>query len=682
VPLTVSIRFLTGHAHLHPWNAHHSDGRVEWPPSHWRFLRALVAAAGQGLTTLPTPYAPVLDELADEEDQIPLVRIAALLAVLSSPPEIWLPTTGGGHTRQFLPIHEGDTTKNSGSAVFDSFVTLSKNVPICFHWAGVSLSPSSLEDLRSVLKRLTYFGRAESWCDACATDAPPPVTANHTHWRCVCVEGQDKPLDWQGSDRTLERMLAPSWPLLPASVPGTLAHDAIDVFSEIRRPAQNESMVGLDSAANFKSFVAKWPERLELRAAPSPSAKRLKPWNLVARGDWTDEQLDLCVNASGLEKPDLKTLSNLLKKRVEITSAFDSWSKTLSADATESRIGLLLLRCLLRASGEDMKDGLQRPVGTRWVHYAVPRAIYQLPKRSPERVRRQEPNIDLIRFTLNTATVNRPVLPQLADTLLVADKLRAAALAWHNQVARDYPEDQRHPRNLCGREADDSIVQSNDHAFFWPTDEDDDGLIDHLSVFCPSGLMPVEVEALRRLLRIRQRGGRPDLLLTPVFLGCAEGFAPWTGKTTRFVSATPYFCPVHLGHGRSGGAVRSVTDQIRKSLLLTGAVKSVAELVRVEELLFSDNAPGESVLSGEPRYIRASLKAPDDPHPAGFSTGLFVDNGNRFIRALAFCRKRRHHVVNGNGRMFLLEFGTPRLTRPFSIGAQAHFGLGLFVPVV
>jgi hypothetical protein len=30
--------------------------------------------------------------------------------------------------------------------------------------------------------------------------------------------------------------------------------------------------------------------------------------------------------------------------------------------------------------------------------------------------------------------------------------------------------------------------------------------------------------------------------------------------------------------------------------------------------------------------------------------------------------------------MFLLEFAKPLPTRPFSIGSQAHFGLGLFVP--
>ena len=43
----------------------------------------------------------------------------------------------------------------------------------------------------------------------------------------------------------------------------------------------------------------------------------------------------------------------------------------------------LLLRCLLRESGQDIKDGLERPIGTRWVHYALPRVIYDVPRPKP-----------------------------------------------------------------------------------------------------------------------------------------------------------------------------------------------------------------------------------------------------------------------------------------------------------
>ena len=54
-------------------------------------------------------------------------RVGNLLAILAAPLEIWLPRTSGGHTRQFLPRHEGGTVKPTGSAVFDTFAVISKD---------------------------------------------------------------------------------------------------------------------------------------------------------------------------------------------------------------------------------------------------------------------------------------------------------------------------------------------------------------------------------------------------------------------------------------------------------------------------------------------------------------------------------------------------------------------------
>jgi hypothetical protein len=68
--LIISIRFLTGRAHLHPWQTHHSEGRVEWPPSQWRLLRALVAVAGRGLTSLTYP-----DEMPTAKSE-PVLEVA------------------------------------------------------------------------------------------------------------------------------------------------------------------------------------------------------------------------------------------------------------------------------------------------------------------------------------------------------------------------------------------------------------------------------------------------------------------------------------------------------------------------------------------------------------------------------------------------------------------------------
>lgn len=608
MPFCISIRFLTGRAHLHHWHAHHSDGKVDWPPSPWRLLRAIVSAAGAGMTSLPQP----LDESisATPEDSLPVSHLVKLLALLAAPPGIWLPRTSGGHTRQFLPMK----FKASGSAVFDSFAAVSKDTPIVFEWPDVQITENDEQftDLQMLLRRLTYFGRAESWCEATAhLGLPPRVLAGVSHWCCSGIDNDQKPIGREHVDFTIERTLAPELPL---------------------ETALKQQVVELLPRCFF-------PE--ERRKNDRRSAEFLR-------------------------------LENRLRQ-------------VLSREST----GQLLLRCLLRSSGEDIKDGLQRPIGSRWLRYSVPRAIYRVPDFRSQRVAEvAKPPVTLFRFALNTATVNRAVLPPLTDTLLFADKFRAAALAWHAHLKSD-----EHPRNLCGREADDSRVNGHDHAFFWPTDEDNDGFIDHVSVFCPSGFLPGEVEALRRLLRIGQRSRRPDLLVTPLFLGQAESFAPWRQTARLFVSATPYFCPVHLGHGKkSGGVTRSLAVECRRSLTLASVIRSAEEVSSILEIVFAGEADLANVANastltelrqsglGGGQFVGALLKAPDADLLPGMVRGLKVDRGNRFIPALAFCRRRRRHQINGFGRFLVIEFAAPRLARPFSIASQCHFGLGLFVP--
>lgn len=337
--LCISIRFLTGRAHLHHWHAHHSDGKVDWPPSPWRLLRALVAVAGTGMTSLPEP----LDEqIADTlDDAIPVSRLASLLAALAAPPKIWLPRTGGGHTRQFLPKE----FKSTGSAVFDTFATVSKETPIVFEWPDVDLAPDDqrFTDLQTLLRRLTYFGRAESWCDATAQkDRPASLKADEphqTHWCCDSVEPGVKLRGREYVDYTLERRLAPEIPL----------------DTRLR-----EQVVGILACLDVKFFESKTAKK---------TGKTTEKW-------------------------------------VKATPAkLAAFKKHL----TEEPEGVSLLRCLLRSSGEDIKAGLERPAGSRWVHYTVPRAIYQLPASAPRRtinLQTDAPRITLMRFALNTASVN------------------------------------------------------------------------------------------------------------------------------------------------------------------------------------------------------------------------------------------------------------------------------------
>lgn len=96
-----------------------------------------------------------------------------------------------------------------------------------------------------------------------------------------------------------------------------------------------------------------------------------------------------------------------------------------------------------------------------------------------------------------------PLMP--TDTLLVADKFRAAAIAIHEKVVDR--SGKHHPGSLCGPEENGDPCRGHQQAFFWPTDEDNDGFIDHVTVCCSggdgSGFEQREIDALRRLVRIR-----------------------------------------------------------------------------------------------------------------------------------------------------------------------------------
>jgi len=280
------------------------------------------------------------------------------------------------------------------------------------------------------------------------------------------------------------------------------------------------------------------------------------------------------------------------------------------------------------------------------------------------------------------------------------------------------PHEEFHPRNLCGREANGERCRDHSHAFFWPTDENNDGFLDHVTVYCPAGFEQSEVDVLRRLVRIKQRGGRPDLLVTPVFAGKADEFKPWQAMPVHsFVSATPYFCPLHLSHGKNGGGkLRPITPILKRGLVEQGINDDVA---RIDELVFDYDPVELTEIRGaietgttrepvpprqffpvieppstfpllstpdslcDPRYEGACIRNADDPqYPFGLAVGLLVDHGTRFIRTLSFCRHRRDAEVKGPGRLFRITFREPQPPRPFAIGDQCHFGLGLFVPAV
>lgn len=152
--VAVELNFLAGKYHATPWGHHVNEGNVEWPPSLWRFLRALVSVWKTSCR----------DNISEE-------RMINILDKLKAPPKYFVPPSTLAHTRHYMPIKEG--RKEDRALVFDSFVSLCPGDSLFIIWDEVDLSSDELSVLGELLKHLNYLGRAESWCCARLSDNPP-----------------------------------------------------------------------------------------------------------------------------------------------------------------------------------------------------------------------------------------------------------------------------------------------------------------------------------------------------------------------------------------------------------------------------------------------------------------------------------------------------------------------------
>jgi CRISPR-associated protein Csb2 len=153
---TLSIRFIGGHYHATPWDKAQNEGAVEWPPSPWRLLRALLASGYAKLPEwrdgTPPPLAKSLIE-----------RLADVL------PAYKLPPATGTHTRHYMPTNAKPTLVLDSRAVVGT-----SHAPLLVHWPiELTLEEQMLFDSLSL--RIGYLGRAESWTE-CESVSPLAFT--------------------------------------------------------------------------------------------------------------------------------------------------------------------------------------------------------------------------------------------------------------------------------------------------------------------------------------------------------------------------------------------------------------------------------------------------------------------------------------------------------------------------
>ena len=163
--LAIEFKFTANRYHATQWGRHVNEGVLEWPPSPWRILRAIVSAWRRTAPDLPAETVG-----------------GALELLASEPPNFRLPIASPGHTRHYMPRYEG--TKERTDLVIDSFVAVCPGEPLMAVWPNVELSEPQRTALAAILKNMGYLGRAESWCDASIADNVMetnchPLTAEH-----------------------------------------------------------------------------------------------------------------------------------------------------------------------------------------------------------------------------------------------------------------------------------------------------------------------------------------------------------------------------------------------------------------------------------------------------------------------------------------------------------------------
>ncbi|MFI2663402.1 type I-G CRISPR-associated protein Csb2 [Micromonospora carbonacea] len=158
--VTLAIRFPLGRYHATPWDRSVNEGAVEWPPSPWRLLRALVST---WYTRWPDLPAPTLD---------------GLLATLGDLPAYRTPPSQPGHTRHYLPDTDHTTGSTGGTALtLDPYLAIPRDQDLLVQWPA-TLTDEQRNILAKLVELIPYLGRADSVCEArlLATDEQPDDT--------------------------------------------------------------------------------------------------------------------------------------------------------------------------------------------------------------------------------------------------------------------------------------------------------------------------------------------------------------------------------------------------------------------------------------------------------------------------------------------------------------------------
>jgi len=275
----------------------------------------------------------------------------------------------------------------------------------------------------------------------------------------------------------------------------------------------------------------------------------------------------------------------------------------------------------------------------------------------------ERPAMQVARFALDST-----VLPLVTDTLPVAEAARRNLMGIIGAITARRDGIKGKSEVFSGKDSDGNLITDHSHCYYLPTDEDNDGRLDHLTLISVAGFAKDELAAINSLRQIKSRERIESghtlhvVLLGTGMLADAHSHGP-NASASVWVSATPYLC--HR-HPKTRGGKKDRPEELASHAAFAEARlrEDIARLLERRDDL-SDISMEQVKIS-----------------PCVDENGIFR-LGTRKHRPIEFQRCRQKHGDDGGKRMcgaFVIEF--PRDVRgPISLGHSCHYGMGLFLPL-
>lgn len=237
---TLLLRFPGRRYHATPWGHHMNEGLIEWPPSPWRVLRALLSVGYTSSLWPASMHEPW-------RSSPPQAARELILALANVEPRYALPAAAGTHSRHYMPMGEFKKGQERTTLVFDTWAQIESG-ELAITW-DVGLNDGQASLFHDLASRLGYLGRSESWVQARL--ATPQEEAAIVH-NCLPCDAAAAP--------------GPGWEQV-----ALLAPEPAVAYEKWREAAVQRQLAALPPASSRAKASAKVEVALEAARSPFPA---------------------------------------------------------------------------------------------------------------------------------------------------------------------------------------------------------------------------------------------------------------------------------------------------------------------------------------------------------------------------------------------------------------------------